>query len=372
MRKRKPASRPAPPATLAQLVRAAGQQVNSAATQAFSAQPPAFSSATKESQPQYEASWGNRQKQFEAAWSERETQYAAAWNERRARFEAAWKEQQAQVEAALHEQQALFETLWSGKQALYQSAWDEQQAKFDAAWKERHAYFETVWKEQQQQYERSWRERQVQIEAALKLVIAPTRSIGPEVPCTRTQPEPRQQAAQTPAQKSATDVTDQMLCQLQKQGALLQAKFAEPLEKYTAHDESQDFATAVTQEHNKVRSMFADLTLNNSDGSKRALEQLSRFANEPKRPNALVPAVDEARTEQTKLEPVTSTAIAETAVEPPELEIVAASNATEAKELRAQITLRLEAINKSKDGMSALESTLLKCLAKDEQVQKKT
>ncbi|KAJ2750072.1 hypothetical protein H4R27_001522 [Coemansia aciculifera] len=366
MRKRKPASRPA------QLVRAAGQQVNSATTQAFSTQPPTFSSATKEGQPQYEASWGNRQAQFEAAWSERETQYATAWNERRARFEAAWKEQQAQVEAALNEQQALFETLWSGKQALYQSAWDEQQAKFDAAWKERHAYFEAVWKEQQTQYESSWKERQVQIEAALKLVIAPTRSVGPEVPCTRSQPELKQQAAQTPTQKSTQDATDQMLCQLQKQGALLQAKFAEPLEKYTAHEESQDFATAVTQEHNKVRSMFADLTLNNIESSKRALEQLSHFANESERPSALVSAVDEALTEQIKLEPVANTAIAETVAEPPELKIVAASNATEAEELKAQISLRLDAINKSKDGMSALESTLLKSLAKDEKVRKKT
>ncbi|KAJ2817653.1 hypothetical protein GGI24_005333, partial [Coemansia furcata] len=283
---------------------------------------------------------------------------------------AAWKEQQAQVEAALSEQQTLFETLWSGKQALYQSAWDEQQAKFDAAWKERHSYFETVWKEQQTQYESSWKERQMQIEAALKLATVPTRSIGPEVPCTRSQSELKQQTAQTSIQNSTPSVANQRLCRLQKQSALLQAKFAEPLEKYTVHEGSQDFATAVAQECSKVRSILADLTPNSSESSKRALEQLSRIVSELEQPSSPALAVNGTRAAQAKLEPTTKTAIVEAAVEPPELEIVPASNATDAEELRMQISLRLDAINKSKDGMSTLESTLLKSLAKSKKAQR--
>ncbi|KAJ2509028.1 hypothetical protein IWW47_000275 [Coemansia sp. RSA 2052] len=371
MRNKKPAYRPAPSAAPAPLPRAAGRQANSVAAPAFGAQQPAFIGALREGQEQYEASWRDRQAQFETAWGEREAQYATAWNERRTRFEAAWKEQQAQVEAALSQQQTLFEALWSGKQTLYQSAWDEQQLKFDAAWKERHAYFETVWKEQQAQYESSWKERQAQIEAALKLVTAPAKPVGPETSRARPQPEPRpkqqqRQATGASVQQSSKGAAAQGLGQLQKHSALLQAKFAEPLEKYTGLKGSQDFATAATQEHNNVQSMFADLALQNSEGSKQALGRLSHYSKGLKRSSAPLPDREDARTKSITSAPATSIAMPEPATVPDMLGAAPATNAAEADELKAQISLRLEAISKSKDGMATLESALLKSLAKEQ------
>ncbi|KAJ2747660.1 hypothetical protein GGI20_000309 [Coemansia sp. BCRC 34301] len=371
MRNKKPAYRPTQSAALAQPARAAGRKANSVAAPSFGVQQPAFIGTLREGQEQYEACWKDGQAQFVTAWGEREAQYATAWNERRARFEAAWKEQQAQVEAALAQQQTLFEALWSGKQVLYQSAWDEQQAKFDKAWKERHTYFETVWKEQQAQYESSWKERQAQIEAALKLVVAPAGPTGPEAPHICTQSKQQQkQATKAPVQQSSKGVANQSLGQLQKHGAMLQARFAEPSEKYTGLQGSQDFATAASLEHNKVRGIFEDLVLQNSESSKQALRQLSHCSEELELLGAPLPDIDGTLPEPTNLELVTGASATEPMATPDPLTAVPAISAAEANALREQISRRLDAISKSKDGMATLEAALLKNLANDEKRQR--
>ncbi|KAJ2889749.1 hypothetical protein IWW38_004520, partial [Coemansia aciculifera] len=338
MRNKKPAAyRPPASAALAQSVRAAGRQANSVSAPVIGVQQPACIGLLKEGREQYQAKWRDRHAQFETAWVEREAQYVAAWSERRTRFEAAWQGQQAQVEAALAQQQTLFEAMWSEKQTLYQSAWDEQQVKFDAAWKERHAHFETVWREQQAQYESSWKERQAQIEAALKLVTAPTRLPCSEASCAC----PHTASKQKQPLKGATE---RGLNQLQKHSATLQAKFSEPLEKYTELQGSQDFATAATQEHNNVQSMFADLALQNSESSKQALGKLSRFSEKLEPTNASLPDMGGPLAEPTKPKPATtglatSTAISETLAAPCTLEAVPTIDAAEANELKAQISL---------------------------------